>query len=118
MGFVKLARVEEIPLGQTRFFRLEKEPVLLANFEGNIYALSGLCPHQWNPLEGAALWGHLVDCPFHHFQFDCRTGENFFPRNVYPKDLPKLERQLEPLKRYAVELRDGDVWVNMDHEPS
>jgi len=51
------------------------KPVILANYEGRIYALHGLCPHRCNPLEGAVMWDHLVDCPFHHFQYDVRTGE-------------------------------------------
>ena len=114
MAFVKLARVEEVPPGQTKYLGLKSGPLILANFEGRIYALSGICPHQHNPLEGATLWGPLIDCPWHHFQFDCRNGQNFFPRNVYPKDIPRLDRQVQPLKSYAVELRDGEVWVNVE----
>jgi hypothetical protein len=56
----------------------------------------------------------LFDCPFHHFQYDVTTGENFFPRNVYPKDYKRLEAQLRPLRTYAVELRDGEVWVDLE----
>ena len=112
MAFVKLTRVEEIPPGQTKYFALESGPVLLANYEGTIHAVSGICPHQWNPLEGAVLWGPLIDCPYHHFQFDCRTGENHFPSNVYPSDLQQLRKQLASLKSYPVEVREGDVWVD------
>ena len=86
---------------------------MLANFEGAICAVSGICPHQFNPLDGAVLWGPLIDCPWHQLQFDCRTGENHFPANVYPKDLRHLKKQLAPLKRYAVEIRDGEVWVDI-----
>ena len=114
MAFQKLARVEEIPPGRTKFLYVEKQPVLLANYAGRIYAVFGLCPHQNNPLEGATMWGSLIDCPFHHYQYDVTTGENFFPRNVYPKDYKRLEAQLRPLKTYAVELRDGEVWVNLE----
>ncbi len=114
MPFQKLARVEDVPPGRTKYVYAGKRPVLLANFEGRIYALSGICPHKGNPLEGALLWDHLVDCPWHHFQFDVRTGENYFPRNVYPKDLPELERELHNLRTYRVEVRDGEVWVNFD----
>jgi 3-phenylpropionate/trans-cinnamate dioxygenase ferredoxin subunit len=113
VSLIKVARVEEVPPGQTKFFPLASGPILLANFEGAIYAVSGICPHQWNPLEGAVLWGPLIDCPWHHFQFDCRTGENHFPANVYPNDLRYLKKQLAPLKRYAVEIRDGEVWVDI-----
>ena len=94
MPLIKLARVEELPPGQTKFFPLESGPVLLANFKG------------------AVLWGPLIDCPWHHFQFDCHTGQNHFPANVYPKGLP-YKKQLAPLKRYAVEIRDGEVWVDI-----
>ena len=88
-------------------------PVILANYEGVIHALYGICPHQNNPLEGATLWGPLLDCPFHHFQFDVRSGENYFPKRVYPDDMPGLRPQVRPLPRYAVEVRDGDVWVDL-----
>ena len=113
MPFVKVARAEEVSPGLTKYCPLESGPIILANHEGAIYALSGICPHQLNPLEGAVMWGPLIDCPWHHFQFDCRTGENHFPSNVYPKDLQYLRKQLTSLKRYAVEIRDGDVWVDL-----
>lgn len=114
MAFQKLARVEEIPPGRTKFLRVGTRPVILANFEGRIYAAFGLCPHRYNPLEGATMWDHLISCPFHHFQYDVRTGENYFPANVYPKDYQRLEAQLRPLKTYAVELREGEVWVDLE----
>ena len=91
-----------------------RDPVILANFEGQIYALYGRCPHQNNLLEGATMWDSLIDCPFHHFQYDVRTGENFYPKNVYPKDYKRLEAQMRPLRTYAVELKEGDVWVDLE----
>ena len=110
---MKLARAAEVPPGRTRFVCAARAPLILANYQGRIYALDGLCPHQNNPLEGAVLWGSLLDCPFHHFQYDVRTGENHFPNNVYPKDMPNLQRHLCSLRTYRVEIRDGDVWVDL-----
>lgn len=112
MAFVRLTRAEEVPPGQTRYFPLDSGPVLLANYEGTIYALSGICLHKLNPLDGATMWGPHIDCPYHHFQYDARTGANYFPQNVYPKDLPHLNTQLGSLKTYPIEIRDGEVWVD------
>jgi hypothetical protein len=42
------------------------------------------------------------------------STSNFFPRNVYPKDYKRLEAQLRPLKTDAVELMDGEVWVDLE----
>jgi hypothetical protein len=47
-------------------------------------------------------------------QYDVRTGQNHYPSNVYPKDYTRLEAQLRPLRTYAVELRDGEVWVDLE----
>ena len=105
--------MEEVPPGKTKYLVIGKRPFVLANWNGAIYALSGLCPHQQNPLEGATLWGHLIDCPWHHFQYDIRTGENWFPQNVYPTSYSDLKSQLRPLKTYTVEVRDGDIFVDL-----
>ena len=113
MAFQKLALVNEVPAGGTKYVCVRNTPVVLANWEGRIYALYGLCPHQNNPLEGAILWDNLIDCPFHHFQYDVKTGENYFPQNVYPQDYPELQEQLRPLKTYPVEVRDREVWVDL-----
>jgi len=107
------ARVDEVPPGTTRFCCIEGQGTVLAHWEGHIYALAGICPHRNNPLEGARLWGHLLDCPWHHFQYDIRTGENHYPRNVYPPDYAALQEQVRPLDTYAVEVRGGEIWVDL-----
>ena len=38
----------------------------------------------------------------------------FILKNVYPKDYQRLESHLRPLRTYAVELREGDVWVDLE----
>ena len=114
MPFEKVARVDQVPPGKTHFLCIREAPLILANHQGEIYALYGLCPHRNNPLEGATLWDHLLDCPFHHFMYDVRTGENYFPKNVYPPDYARLQSQLRPLRTYAVEVREGDIWVNLE----
>lgn len=109
MPFYKAGRVDEIPPGH-----MEGKPLVLAHWAGRFFALEGLCPHRQNPLEGAVLWDHLLDCPWHHFQHDIWTGENYFPKNVYPKDYAKLERQLRPLRTDRAELRESELWVDLD----
>lgn len=114
MGFRRICRAEEVPPGRTKFACIDGRPVILANYAGSVYALNGICNHQYKSLEGAHLWDHLLDCPWHHFQYDVRTGENHFPKNVYPKDVPRLQEQVKPLDTYPVEIREGEVWANLD----
>ena len=60
------------------------------------------------------MWDNLIDCPFHHFQYDVKAGRNYFPQNAYPKDYPKLQEQLKPLKAYPVEVPNIEVWVDVE----
>lgn len=113
MGFRNIARVEDIPPGKTKYFHLDIGPVVLANVAGEIFALSGVCSHQKNPLDGATLIDYLIDCPWHHFQYDVRTGRNHFPRNVFPADVPRAQAQLAPVSTYAVEIRNDEIWVDI-----
>jgi 3-phenylpropionate/trans-cinnamate dioxygenase ferredoxin subunit len=113
MAFQKLALISEVPAGRTKYVCADHTPVILANWQGGIYTLQGICPHQNNPHEGATLWDNLIDCPFHHFQYDIETGRNYFPHNVYPKDYPELQEQLKPLMTYRVDVRDSEEWVDL-----
>ena len=42
---------------------------------GEFYAIEGVCPHRGAPLAYGALHEHTVVCPWHAWEFDCRTGE-------------------------------------------
>jgi nitrite reductase/ring-hydroxylating ferredoxin subunit len=114
VAFRKLADIHDIPPGRTKFLCIETIPVVLARVADEVFALYGRCPHRNNPFEGAVLFDYLLDCPWHHFEYDVRTGENHFPANVYPEDMPRLRVQLRPVKTYPVELRGTEVWVDVE----
>lgn len=113
MEWFPIARVEEIPPGRTLYREVHGYAILLVNYRGTFHALGGICPHQDRPMVGASLWEDKVECPWHHFQFEILTGENHYPRNVYPKGIPELEKQVRPLPKYRVLVRDGVVYISL-----
>jgi nitrite reductase/ring-hydroxylating ferredoxin subunit len=75
MVSVWVANLSDLPPGSVREVRIETRSYAICNAGGNIYALSGDCPHREGPLGHGALHGHQLVCPWHAWEFDVRTGE-------------------------------------------
>ena len=75
MPFVRVAKSDEIPVGQGTL--LEVTGLLVALFnagDGRFHATSALCPHEDGPLAEGWLEGDAVVCPWHGFDFELATG--------------------------------------------
>lgn len=114
MQYVNVAKVEAVRQGQTQMVQVGQCPILLVNDGGTLYALQGLCAHQSLPLVGGSVGQGVLDCPWHHFQYDLRTGENLYPRRVYPLNvLPHLRQQVASLITYRLQVVNGQVQVEV-----
>lgn len=64
---------------------------------GEFYATENFCPHKGAPLAAGKLCDYVVECDWHGWQFDVRTGEC----------LTVSER----IETYAVVVEDGVVKI-------
>jgi nitrite reductase/ring-hydroxylating ferredoxin subunit len=98
-GYTRVASTDEMPPGITRKVTVEAGDVLLANVDGNYYAIGNTCTHEEGPLDEGHLFGYEVECPWHGSHFDLRTGE----AKLGPADRP------EP--RYEVRVEGKDILI-------
>jgi nitrite reductase/ring-hydroxylating ferredoxin subunit len=73
--FVKLATLQELPVGGAKEVEFEGRVYALFNVDGEISVIDGICPHQGGPLAEGDVEGTTVTCPWHGWQFDVRTGK-------------------------------------------
>lgn len=73
-GYVKVARLQDVPAGQARTFEVGEESVALCNVDGVIYAINNICSHDDGPLGDGTLDGCEIECPRHGARFDVRDG--------------------------------------------
>ena len=73
--FVRMATLEELPVGGAKEVEFEGRVYALFNVEGQISVIDGICPHQGGPLVDGPLEGTTVTCPWHGWQFDVRSGK-------------------------------------------
>jgi|GEM_PF-509574 nitrite reductase/ring-hydroxylating ferredoxin subunit len=112
--YVDCLAINEVPPGKSKLLWVNSWPILIGNDGGQIYALYGLCGHQQLSLEGGQIWRGVVDCPWHHFQYELKTGENLYPKRVYPlQHLPHLCEQVKSLQTFPVRLVNHIIQVGL-----
>jgi phenylpropionate dioxygenase-like ring-hydroxylating dioxygenase large terminal subunit len=89
--------------------RLEIPLVAGRDAAGNVFALRDICPHRAYPLSMGRFDGQAVECAYHGWQFDARTGQC--------RSIPSLtaDSRLQCERIYAgsfpCEERDGYLWT-------
>jgi nitrite reductase/ring-hydroxylating ferredoxin subunit len=68
---VKVAETFEVPVGKMKMVKLSGEEVLIANVDGNYYAIGNKCTHLGGDLSRGTLDGKIVTCP------KCKNGAKF-----------------------------------------
>ncbi len=72
---VTVGRVEDVPVGYGATVELANGTQLaLYNVSGTFYAIENFCPHRGAPLADGKLCGYTVECGWHGWLFDVRTG--------------------------------------------
>lgn len=100
MPFVKVGSVAALPPGSVMQVELGEDTVAVCNADGEIHALDGVCPHAGGPLGQGALHGTTLVCPWHAWEYDCRTGVCVFSDEV-------------KLDKFAVRIEGDDILVEV-----
>ncbi|WP_455377440.1 Rieske (2Fe-2S) protein [Petrachloros mirabilis] len=74
-GFQLVARVDEVPPGQSKVVKVNNRAIALFNVNGSYFAIHNLCPHEGGPLNEGRVKGFVVSCPWHDLAFDIRNGQ-------------------------------------------
>jgi nitrite reductase (NADH) small subunit len=98
-NFVTVARLEDVPPGTVAAVEAGDEKIALANVDGELYALQGVCLHLKGPLgEGKVDANHYLTCPWHGWKYHVATGKNDFDLAIQART-------------YEVRVESGDVQV-------
>jgi nitrite reductase/ring-hydroxylating ferredoxin subunit len=98
---VEVARVEDLPEGRGATVELPGgKEVALYNVGGEFYAVENFCPHRGAPLADGDLCGHAIECAWHGWRFDLRTGAC-------------LNNPSQPVETYEVVVEDGLIKIRV-----
>lgn len=73
--FVRICSLSELPAeGEAAEFTAQGRILCVANVNGAVSVLDGVCPHEGGPLGEGIIEGNRVVCPWHAYAFDLHTG--------------------------------------------
>ena len=99
--WVKVADLSECPPGNLLEVEVGRERIVLANVDGDVYALQNRCSHQDLPLSDGELEGDRLECLYHGARFDVCTGKAV--------GLPAIK----PVPSYDVQIRGQEIFVQI-----
>jgi nitrite reductase/ring-hydroxylating ferredoxin subunit len=100
MSLIKAAAAGDLKPGQVIEVQSGDRSFALCNVNGAVYCLDGTCPHAGGPLGQGAIQGNLLVCPWHGWEFDCKTGANDADEDLV-------------VEQYRVVVEDGSVFIDV-----
>jgi len=107
-GYVRAVGKAEVPVGKMKSVKLEGKEILIANVNGNYYAIGNRCTHAGGDLSQGVLEGNVVTCPKHHAKFDLTTGKVV----SHPK-IGFLHPKAKDEPAYQVRVEDENIMVKL-----
>ncbi len=75
MPLVHVGKVSALPPDSVMEVLVDDRPYAVCNLAGEIHAIDGVCLHRGGPLGQGQIHDGRIVCPYHLWEFDCRTGE-------------------------------------------
>lgn len=96
--FVEVARLEEVPPGQSTTVVVSGKNIALFNVDGTVYATDDTCLHAGGSLGAGKLEGKVITCRLHGWRYNVTTGNTL--------NVPDYG-----VKSYPVNVADGKILV-------
>src|ERR671930_299141 len=97
---VRATSLEELRAAGRLVVHLDGHTVALFLDGDSVHACDNRCPHMGFPLHRGTIRDGILTCHWHHARFDLGSGGTF-------------DQWADDLRSYAVEVRDGDVLVDL-----
>jgi len=93
-----MGKLSELSPGTAIEKRIMARRIAVFNVDGKLYGIESDCKHMKASLQKGKVQNDIVTCPWHHWQYDIRTGQCL--------TVDKFK-----LKTYPVEIDGDDVYI-------
>jgi 3-phenylpropionate/trans-cinnamate dioxygenase ferredoxin subunit len=108
MTFYRVASLSEVPPNAMKAFTISGREILVANINGNLYAIDNRCSHRKGDLSKGVIDGTTVTCPVHGSKFDLSSGKALSGPKFGP-----IKLKTSDLNSYKVKVEEGSIMVEL-----
>jgi nitrite reductase/ring-hydroxylating ferredoxin subunit len=101
--------VLDVPEGRMKGFTVGSKYVLIANVDGNFYAVDAVCPHRGGYLPVGTLEKKILTCPVHGAQYDVTNGKLL--KDVSQEVIDITGSGASDLETYKVLIMENSVYI-------
>ncbi len=102
MGKIMVGKTSEIPPGKMLKVSADGRDILVANMDGNYFAMDDTCTHMGASLSEGTLDGSILTCGWHGAKFDCKSG-----------NLSAFAAKINDLKSYKVIVESDSIFLEL-----
>ncbi|MFQ6025420.1 MAG: Rieske (2Fe-2S) protein [Nitrosopumilaceae archaeon] len=102
MGKIMVGKTSDIPPGKMQKVTADGKQILIANVDGNFFAMDDTCTHSGASLSEGTIDGSTVTCPWHGSTWDCKSGK-----------LIAFATKLNDLNSYKVVVESDSVFLEI-----
>ncbi|MCU0568964.1 MAG: NifU family protein [Oculatellaceae cyanobacterium Prado106] len=99
-GWREVTSLAEVPTASVLAMKVEGKSIILHRQGNQVTCFHNACSHLGVPIDSGEQHQNLLTCPYHGFQYRLDTGDCLTSPEI-------------PLQRYPVEVRDGQVFVQL-----
>jgi nitrite reductase/ring-hydroxylating ferredoxin subunit len=107
MALVRACNKSDVPPGGLKFVNAGGKDFVIANVDGNFYALENWCTHEQGNLSEGELNKTVLTCPEHGAQFDITTGKVLGGPDGGPANM------ISPEKICKVTIQGNDIMIDI-----
>jgi len=96
----KVCRIADLKPGQARSITVLAKPYAVFNVNGSLHGLEASCRHMKANLASGRLYGEIVECIMHGWEYNVTTGEC-------------LTVSDQPLQKCPVKVENNDIWIGI-----
>ncbi|MGA2677107.1 MAG: Rieske (2Fe-2S) protein [Methanobacterium sp.] len=108
----KACNISDIPSGTMKGFTVNDNYILVANVDGNFYAVDAVCTHMSGFIPvGKLEKKFIISCPTHGAQYDVKTGKLI--KDVDEEIKEATGSGASDLQIYEVSIKDDSIFIDL-----